>query len=98
MKKFEFSKLILGAVTALFFAGAIFGAIEVEREHASADSLFAYIGAPTATAFGFYAWKARAENMIKPAKSRVKDGVTLEQAVNEVVTFYVYQRKKLYGF
>lgn len=28
-------------------------------------ALFSYIGVPTGTAIGFYAWKARAENQIK---------------------------------
>lgn len=69
MKKPEFSKLILGGVMILYFAGAVFGAVEVEREHASADSLLDYIRTPTMVAIGFYCWKSKAENVLKISDS-----------------------------
>ena len=69
MKKTEFSKLILGAVMLLYFAGAVLGAVEIEREHASADSLLEYIKTPTMVAIGFYCWKAKAENVLKISDS-----------------------------
>ena len=68
MKK-EFSKIILGAVMILYFAGAIFAAVIVVNEHYGLEALLTYLGAPTATAIGFYAWKARAENVVKISKS-----------------------------
>lgn len=69
MKKFQFSKLILGAVMVLYFAGAVFGGFIVVNEPAALGELLAYIGAPTAVAIGFYAWKSKAENVIKIAQS-----------------------------
>lgn len=53
----------------LYFAGAIFAAIIVTTEHYGLEALLTYLGAPTATAIGFYAWKARAENVVKISKS-----------------------------
>ena len=67
--KHEFSKIILALVMILFFAGAIFAAIVVITEHYGLEALLTYLGAPTATAIGFYAWKARAENVVKISKS-----------------------------
>lgn len=69
MKKFQFSKLILGAVMVLYLAGAVFGGFIVASEPAALGELLAYIGAPTAVAIGFYAWKSKAENVIKIAQS-----------------------------
>ena len=69
MRKPEFSKLILGGVMILYFAGAVFGAVEVEREHASTDSLLDYIRTPTMVAIGFYCWKSKAENVLKISDS-----------------------------
>lgn len=69
MKKFQFSKLILGAVMVLYFAGAIYGGFIVSGEPAALGELLTYIGAPTAVAIGFYAWKSKAENVIKIAQN-----------------------------
>ena len=68
IKKPEFSKLVLGAAVLTWFAGAVYGAVIVNEEHAQLGELLAYIGAPAATAFGFYYWKAKAENVIKIPK------------------------------
>ena len=73
MKKPEFSKLVLGSAVVVWLAGAIFGAHIVEQEHSQLMELLTYIGAPTATAFGFYAWKAKAENVIKIPKMLEKE-------------------------
>ena len=69
MKSIEFSKLILGTVMLLYFAGAVLGAVEVEREHLSGESLLEYIKTPTMAAIGFYCWKAKAENVLKISDS-----------------------------
>lgn len=64
--KIEFSKLVVAAVMATYFIGVSIGAIVVLQK--APDQLAPYltfIGAPTATAIGFYAWKAKAENVIK---------------------------------
>ena len=72
-KRFEFSKLVLCLVMATYFAGLIFG-MNIIRDIATSNSsyiatalcgLFSYIGAPVAVAIGFYAYKAKAENVEK---------------------------------
>ena len=79
--KREFSKVILGAVMLLYFAGAIYGAVIVWQDSTLLGELLAYIGAPTAVAIGFYAWKAKAENVIKVAAA-VKDKDVLNAAIH----------------
>ena len=64
--KVEFSKLMVGSVMLTYFFGVFLGAVVVITK--SPDQLgiyLGYIGAPTATAIGFYAWKAKNENLIK---------------------------------
>lgn len=68
MKKPEFSKLVLGAAVVTWLAGAVFGVMIVSEEHGLLGELLAYIGAPAATAYGFYYWKAKAENIVKIPK------------------------------
>ena len=72
MKKPEFSKLVLGAAVVTWLAGAVFGAVIVSRTEQYLGELLTYIGAPTATSFGFYAWKAKNENIVKYNKSQVE--------------------------
>ena len=48
-----FTKSIMTIVMLLYFLGAILGGILVVA------------GGPTATAIGFYAWKSKAENILK---------------------------------
>ena len=73
LKKFEFSKLILCLVMATYFVGLLFG-IHIILRIVDSDvsyiptalcGLFSYIGAPVAVAIGFYAYKAKAENVAK---------------------------------
>ena len=80
--KREFSKVVLGSVMILYFAGAIYGAVIVWQDSSLLGELLAYIGAPTAVAIGFYAWKAKAENVIKISQA-VQDGEVLQAAVNQ---------------
>lgn len=86
MKKHEFSKLILGSVMLLYFAGAVFGGAVIIIDHAGLEALLAYIGAPTATAIGFYAWKARAENVIKISQTLEKDRKITEQTKQKLIS------------
>jgi hypothetical protein len=78
----EFSKIVLGSVMLLYFAGAIFGGYIVMQDSSLLPELLAYIGAPTAVAIGFYAWKAKAENIIK-ISAAVKDREVLAAAVKQ---------------
>lgn len=80
--KAEFSKIVLGSVMLLYFAGAIFGGYIVMQDSSLLPELLAYIGAPTAVAIGFYAWKAKAENIIK-ISAAVKDKEVLDAAVKQ---------------
>lgn len=68
----EFSKLVLGTAVVIWVAGAVFGAVIVSRTEQYLGELLTYIGAPTATSFGFYAWKAKNENIVKYNKSQVE--------------------------
>lgn len=82
--KIEFSKIVLGSAVVIWAAGAVFGAYIVSEERDQLRELLAYIGAPTATAFGFYAWKSKAENVLKIAKSKKMDTKTKKQVIDAV--------------
>lgn len=83
LKKPEFSKLILGGCMILYFLTAVFGGIIVWHCNESVGELFAYVGAPTAVAIGFYAWKAKAENVLKiPKEQREKVKNAIEEPEN----------------
>ena len=64
-RKVEFSKLILGLVLLTYFVGVFVGVKISLIDTAQLGVLLAFIGGPTAAAIGFYAWKAKAENIIK---------------------------------
>lgn len=64
-RKFEFSKLFLSAVLFTYFVGVVVGVWAVLIDISQLGVLLAYIGTPTATAIGFYSWKAKAENVVK---------------------------------
>lgn len=72
-----FTKSILSIVMLLYFMGAILGTVLVIINTAYTmrmgwviDPQFyiayaTYLGGPTATAIAFYAWKSKAENLLK---------------------------------
>jgi hypothetical protein len=80
---FSFTKLTMCVIFILFTIGAILGGVLVIVSAAHDISLglqidtgmfiayATYLGAPTATAVGFYAWKSKAENILKIQKSTV---------------------------
>ena len=82
--KAEFSKIVLGSAVVIWAAGAVFDAYIVNEEREQLRELLTYIGAPTATAFGFYAWKSKAENVLKIAKSKKMDTKTKKQVIDAV--------------
>lgn len=69
----EFSKLITTGVMLAYFLVLLLGMYLVmiimrdypEYAVQALIALFSYVGAPTATTIGFYAWKAKAENVKK---------------------------------
>ena len=76
-----FSKSIMSTIVFLYLAGALLGSVlvivsafvDIRLQVPIDTSMFmayaAYLGGPTATAIGFYAWKSKAENIIKIGKS-----------------------------
>ncbi len=76
-KKNTFTKSIMSIVVLLYFVGALLGGalvilaaiIDLRLGGALDTAMFiayaAYIGGPTTTAIGFYAWKSKAENLLK---------------------------------
>ena len=76
-EKTTFTKSVMTIVILLYFLGAILGGIlviaaalvDVKLGVTIDAQMFiayvAYIGGPTATAIGFYAWKSKAENILK---------------------------------
>lgn len=68
-KKVEFIKLVLMLVMGTYFLGVAVGVKIVLAYPEQLGTLLAYIGAPTATVIIFYAWKAKAENVIKIKKN-----------------------------
>ena len=72
MRKPEFSKIVLSAAVITWLAGAVFGGYIVNEERSQLGELLTYIGAPAATAFGFYYWKAKCENVIKMTKAQIE--------------------------
>jgi len=85
--KLTFTKLIMSIIMILYFLGAILGGllvilsakIDVQFGAHVDPSMFiafaTYIGGPTATAIGFYAWKSKAENLLK-----IKNSTNLSQS------------------
>ena len=67
--KLEFSKLVLLLVMLTYFVGVVVGVKVVLIDFTQLGVLLAFIGTPTATAIVFYAWKAKAENIVKIKKS-----------------------------
>lgn len=67
-KKTEFSKIVLLLVMATYFVGLIVGIRIVLLDTGQLSALLLYIGGPTTTAIAFYAWKAKAENLLKIQK------------------------------
>lgn len=68
-RKLEFSKLVLLLVMLTYFVGVVVGVKVVLIDFTQLGVLLAFIGTPTATAIVFYAWKAKAENIVKIKKS-----------------------------
>ena len=68
----EFSKIVLAAVTGLYIVTVIIGICVIVPNPEHVGELFAFVGAPTSVAIGFYAWKAKAENIMKIDKNAGK--------------------------
>lgn len=69
-----YTKILVAAVMATYFFGVIYGAVFCFFAGAYLGEYLSFIGVPTATAIGFYCWKAKAENMVK-----FREGVPKEE-------------------
>ncbi len=99
----NFTKMTMVIVYILFVLGAFIGAAlvvwaaiwDMQMGSPIDSTMFvayaAYLGAPIATAIGFYAWKSKAENLLKIEaehhKVREKDVVSaLQKAMEPIVS------------
>ena len=76
-KKYTFTKIYMALIGVLYFVGAMIGGwlvitsalLDAEAGRSLDSSMFVayatYLGGPTAIAIGFYAWKSKAENLLK---------------------------------
>lgn len=64
-RKVEFTKLILLLAMLAYFVVVGVGIKITFIDTTQYSTLALLVGAPTATAIGFYAWKAKAENVLK---------------------------------
>ena len=83
-----FSKSIMSTIVFLYLAGALIGGVlvivsafvDIRLQVPIDTSMFmayaAYLGGPTATAIGFYAWKSKAENVLKIGQSFKSEAVS----------------------
>lgn len=60
-----YTKMLVAAVMATYFLGFAAGGVLVLLYPEHLGEWLTYIGIPTATAIGFYCWKAKAENVLK---------------------------------
>jgi len=81
-RSIEFSKIVLAVVTGLYIVTVVVGFFVVVPNPEHAGELFAFVGAPTSVAIGFYAWKAKAENIKKIDTNSINDET--EDDVNDM--------------
>lgn len=84
-----YTKILVAAVMATYFLGFILGGILVWLFPEHLGEWLTFIGVPTATAIGFYCWKAKAENMLKirqemPKNEEKTQTQTLEEILQEI--------------
>ena len=60
-----YTKMLVAAVMATYLLGFAAGGVLVFLYPEHLGEWLTYIGIPTATAIGFYCWKAKAENVLK---------------------------------
>lgn len=77
----NFSKFIMSTIVLLYIIGAVLGTllvivsaiVDIKNGMPLESSMFiayaAYLGGPTATSIIFYAWKSKAENVLKIGQS-----------------------------
>ena len=88
VKTNTFSKSIMSTIVFVYLVGALIGSVlvivsafvDIRLQVPIDTSMFmayaAYLGGPTATAIGFYAWKSKAENVLKIGQSFKSEAVS----------------------
>ncbi len=85
-KGFEFSKIVLLVVMVLYLVAVGVGVILSFIDYTQYSTLAMLVGAPTATAIGFYAWKAKAENVIKIKREHPEETKGAPVDLNDIST------------
>ena len=83
-RTFEFSKAVLLAVMLLYFVAAGVGIAISFIDYTQYSTLAMLVGAPTATAIGFYAWKAKSENVIKIKQEHPEETMGVPVDLNNI--------------
>ena len=80
-EKSTFTKSLMSVIVFLYFIGALMGTtliilaavmdfkLNTQLNSEMFIAYAAYLGGPTSVAIGFYAWKSKAENVIKISKT-----------------------------
>lgn len=84
-RKKEFSKIVLGAVMISYTITLVYAYIITAFNPDNLGELLTFVGAPTAVAIGFYAWKAKAENVVKLNSNEIKQKF-IESECDDIVT------------
>ena len=91
-KKFQFSKVVLGAAVVTWIISIAFGWWYVFTRDAGLLEILTCVSSPVAVAYGFYAWKSKAENVIKMSKDIKKDvektkrnGVNVDEETQKII-------------
>lgn len=83
-----YTKILVAAVMGTYFFGVVYGAVFCFIAGAYLGEYLSFIGVPTATAIGFYCWKAKAENLLKMRReapeAAQKEVPTLEEILKEI--------------
>lgn len=83
-----YTKILVAAVMGTYFFGVVYGAVFCFIAGAYLGEYLSFIGVPTATAIGFYCWKAKAENIIKyrqgVPKEEQKEPPRWEEVLEEI--------------
>lgn len=82
----EFSKIVLAICVGLYIVTAAVGICIIVPNPEHIGELFTFVGAPTAVAIGFYAWKARTENVVKITQALDKNKKMSTQTKQQLIS------------
>lgn len=80
--KITYTKLVISSVMLTYFAGFGLGVYVVLHDFSQLSQLLVYIGVPTSAAIGFYAWKAKCENVIKIRRGLNAEAIRLKRRLD----------------